>query len=111
MRRSSGYAVGQPQPARGAVALVGEADAAGVDEAHVADGAVVLLVGVAGDDEAGAVDAVEHLAQRSGGEMRVTISSSRRGRRVAEEDAVELERQRQLAEGCVAASAPELARA
>ena len=44
-------AVGDPQPARRAVALVRQADAAGVDETHAADRAVVLLVGVAGHHE------------------------------------------------------------
>src|SRR4051794_5616343 len=44
-------AVRDPQPARRAVALVGQPDAAGVDEAHAADDAVVLLVRVPGHDQ------------------------------------------------------------
>ena len=45
--------VGNPQPACGTVALVRQPDAACVDEPHLAYHPVVLLVGVAGDDERG----------------------------------------------------------
>src|SRR4051812_1899107 len=64
-----------PQPARGPVALVGQPDAAGVEEADLTDDPVVVLVGVAGDDEAGR-GAGQRLGHRSGGESRVRISSS-----------------------------------
>ena len=49
-------AVVQPQPARRAVALVGQPDAARVEEAHRADPPVVLLMGVPADDD-GRLDA------------------------------------------------------
>src|SRR5262249_37862601 len=52
-------AVGEPEPAGGAVALVREPDAARVDEANVTDATVVLLMGVAGYDH-GRVDGREH---------------------------------------------------
>ena len=73
-----GDAVGDPEPAGVAVALVGEPDAAGVDEAHIADAAVVLLVGLAGHHVAASTPA-RASAQRSGVESRVRISSSLRG--------------------------------
>ena len=92
-----GLAVGDPQPARGAVALVGQPDAAGVDEAHGADGAVVLLMGVPGHDERrrhAASAASQRSRRREPGQHLVVAARAR----VAVEDAVELERQRQLAE-------------
>ena len=85
-----GRPVDDPQPAGGAVALVGKADAPGVDEAHAADGAVVALVRVAGDDER-RVDTGERrlpaLGRRDAGEHLLVAA---RGR-VAVQDAVELD--------------------
>src|SRR5947209_920401 len=46
-----GDAVGDPQPAGGTVALIRQADAAGVQKAHAVEHPVVLLVCVAGDDK------------------------------------------------------------
>ena len=92
-----GDAVGDPQPACGAVALVGEADAPGVDEAQVADRPVVLLVGVSGHDDCGAGVAERlgpAIGRRQAGEHLVVAARAR----VAVEDAVDLERQRHVAE-------------
>ena len=66
-----GNAVGYPEPARGAVALIRKADAARVDEAHGADRAVVLLVRVAGGHKR-CVDAAKTSAYRSGVDALVT---------------------------------------
>jgi hypothetical protein len=91
------YAVLDPQPARVAVALVRQADAPGVDEAHPVHHPIVLLVGVPGDDQPG-VDPTQRLGPplrgRDPGEK--LLVAARGG--VAEEDAVHGHGQRQVAQ-------------